>query len=74
MNRMTLQVSLILLILAVGFPIYSHAQEIAAPLFREGDSWQFKIDQSRYTSPVQSSAFLIGTYEVSFRSGEFKTF
>ncbi len=62
------------ILLFLAFPHHARAQEVAAPVFQDGDSWQFKIDSSKYTASVQINTFLNGTYEVVFRGGEFKIF
>ncbi len=51
------------------------AEQSEAPVYQDGQSWQFKIDSSNYTHTGYSSDFVAdGIYELSFSNGAFKVF
>jgi hypothetical protein len=67
-------ISALFTLLSLLCAMSSAQEQVSAPVYQDGDFWQFKIDRSNYTSPASQSNLLHGIYEVSFSNGDFKTY
>ena len=61
--------------LLLGYPTNNLSQEqVAAPIYKDGDFWVFKVTRTSANVGSTSTAFLDGDYEVSYASGGLKAF
>ena len=61
--------------LLLVFPSNNFSQEqVAAPVYKDGEFWVFKVTRTSGRAGRTSTAFLDGDYEVSYASGGLKAF
>ena len=71
MKRQMLSLAIAALFLLAAFNAFS--QEVLAPVFQDGDFWQFKAVEKNVGGISRSNPF-DGIYELLYSQGDFKVF